>query len=241
MPSDTSNSTNITIEELLEKFSSGSQRQRLRLVNEIESRSKELCEIGSKLFDNFDKESDEWTVGWIFQVLNRHQKEFLSKFLEKEPIGWFMASSSVGIDYDPLQKNLLEENFEEADRITSSILRELAGPNAMERGYVYFSEVNSIDGVDLVSLDRLWTAYSQGKFGFSVQARLLDSLGGSYEKLWPRIGWKIDGVWTRYPNAFTWSLKAPEGHMPLINQLRGVRLMNEYMNHHSLQARRKGK
>ena len=60
---------------------------------------------------------------------------------------------------------------------------------------------------------------------------LLDSLGGSYEKLWPRIGWKTDGVWTRYPKAFTWSLDAPEGHMPLVNQLRGVRLMDAYLNH----------
>lgn len=29
-----------------------------------------------------------------------------------------------------------------------------------------------------------------------------------------------DGYWTRYPSSFSWSLEAPEGHMPLINQLR---------------------
>ena len=89
-------------------------------------------------------------------------------------------------------------------------------------------------GIDLVSLDRLWTVYSQGRFGFSMQARLLDGLDGNYVKLWPRIGWKIDGVWTRYPRAFTWSMKAPEGHMPLINQLRGVRLMDSILKHPDL-------
>ena len=53
MPSDTSESTSVPIEELLENFSSGSLRQRRRLVDEIESRSKDLVEIGEKLFKTF--------------------------------------------------------------------------------------------------------------------------------------------------------------------------------------------
>ena len=35
-----------------------------------------------------------------------------------------------------------------------------------------------------------------------------------------------------------WSLEAPEGHMPLVNQLRGVRLMDALLNHPALQQRR---
>ena len=52
-----------------------------------------------------------------------------------------------------------------------------------------------------------------------------------WEQLWPQIGWKNEGSWTRYPGAFTWSHDAPEGHMPLVNQLRGVRLMDAYLRH----------
>ena len=92
-------------------------------------------------------------------------------------------------------------------------------------------------GVDLESLDRLWLAYSRGRFGFSVQGRLLAALDGQWERLWPRLGWKQDGVWTRYPGSFTWSLEAPEGHMPLINQLRGVRLMDALLRHPALARR----
>ena len=117
-------------------------------------------------------------------------------------------------------------------------MRALAGAGAELRGYIYFSEVAFMPGKDLVTIDRLWTAYSQGRFGFSAQARLLDALDGRYDRLWPRIGWKSNGVWTRYPNAFTWSLEAPEGHMPLINQLRGVRLMDSLLNHSALISRR---
>ncbi len=237
MPSDTSESTSVPIEELLEKFSSSSLRQRLRLVKEIESRSNELVELGSKLFDNFDQESDNWSFGWILQVLNRHQKEYLKGFLENEDPPLFFTASLIDIDHRPLQISLLEERFEDADRITSETLRKLAGKSAIQRGYVYFSEVENMSSVDLNSLDRLWIAYSLGKFGFSVQARLLESLGGRYEKLWPRIGWKTDNGWTRYPKSFTWSLDAPEGHMPLVNQLRGVRLMDAYLKHPFLTSR----
>jgi hypothetical protein len=60
---------------------------------------------------------------------------------------------------------------------------------------------------------------------------------GQWERLWPRLGWKLNGVWTRYPGSFTWSLEAPEGHMPLINQLRGVRLMDALLRHPGLARR----
>ena len=136
-----------------------------------------------------------------------------------------------------MQRALLDEDFEEADRLTSCVLRELAGDQAVKRGYVYFSEVPPMEGLDLTTLDRLWIAYSQGRFGFTVQARLLKALDGRYDRLWPRIGWKLDGTWTRYPGAFQWSMDAPEGHMPLINQLRGVRLMDALLSHPGLQPR----
>ncbi len=238
MASETPDSKIMSIEELLEKFLSGSERQKRRLISEVESRSKDLSELGQNLLNGFDQESDDWTMGWILQILNRHQQQFLSDLLKIKPLPWFVTPSSNGIDYEPLQKSLLEERFETADRLTSETLRKLAGDGAVSRGYVYFSEVAGMDVEDLVTIDRLWTAYSQGKFGFSAQARLLESLDGRYDKLWPRVGWKSDGIWTRYPNSFTWSLEAPEGHMPLVNQLRGVRLMDAYLTHPFLKARK---
>ena len=65
----------------------------------------------------------------------------------------------------------------------------------------------------------------------------LKACQGRWEQLWPRLGWKSGGVWTRYPGSFQWSLSAPEGHMPLINQLRGVRLMDALLSHPALVAR----
>jgi hypothetical protein len=51
------------------------------------------------------------------------------------------------------------------------------------------------------------------------------------------LGWKDGGLWTRYPGSFQWSIDAPEGHMPLVNQLRGVRLMDALLRHPALQQR----
>ena len=93
---------------------------------------------------------------------------------------------------------------------------------------------------DLDSLDRLWVCFSRGRFGFSVQGRLLNSLAGRWDRLWPGLAWKDGGQWTRYPGSFQWSIDAPEGHMPLVNQLRGVRLMDALLQHPALQRRIKG-
>jgi len=90
---------------------------------------------------------------------------------------------------------------------------------------------------DLETIDRLWIIYSTGRFGFSIQAKILKSVGKKYELMWPKIGWKKEGLWTRYPGSFRWSLDAPDGHMPLINQLRGVRLMDSILKHPAIAER----
>ena len=236
MLSGLSSSSDLSVDQLLEKFSSGSSRQKRSLIPAVEKAADQLAAMGAAALASFDREGDEWAAGWILQALHRHQPSALSPLFNASG-GWFAACSESDLDYSPLQQALLEERFEEADRLTSAFLRKLAGEQAERRGYVYFSEVLSMRGLDLVTMDRLWIAYSQGRFGFTVQARLLATLNGRYDKLWPRIGWKKEGVWTRYPKAFDWSLKAPEGHMPLVNQLRGIRLIDALLNHPSLVAR----
>lgn len=236
MPSKEKDS-NVSINELLEQFINGSVRKRKSLTNLLEQRSSELEDLGQTLLESFDPNGDDWAAGWILQIINRHNPESLKNILPLGKSVWFSSPSDAEIDYSPLQTSLIAEEFEEADRFTSAKLRELAGNEAVSRGYVYFSEVEFIPKTDLSTIDRLWVAFSQGKFGFTSQASLLKSLGGRYDRLWPRIGWKVDGVWTRYPTSFTWSLLAPEGHMPLINQLRGVRLMDAILNHPGIKDR----
>tara|TARA_Y100001968_G_scaffold298193_1_gene307904 strand:- start:177 stop:893 length:717 start_codon:yes stop_codon:yes gene_type:complete len=226
-----------SIEDFLESFKMASERKRLALIGEFEDRIEELLNLGATLMSGFDPYISDWTPGFILQLIHKNDENFIKNSLKCDDLSWFRAPSDVGFDYSPLQRYLLSECYEDADRFTSSKLRELAGEKAVKRGYVYFSEVESIPSIDLATLDKLWFVYSRGKFGFTVQAKILDSLGGRYDKLWPRIGWKKDGIWTRYPKSFNWSIDAPSGHMPLVNQLRGVRLMDALLNHEGFKAK----
>ena len=232
-----SSQDNVNNEEtinLVKKFIASNQRKRRNLVNDIESSAESLYIVGEEIINNVDREGDDWCIGWVLQVLKKYKPNFFDKDIYNN---WYYTKSGINLNYDNLQLNLLKQNFEEADRLTSAYLRKLAGKVAENRGYVFYSEVKDMPGEDLVTIDRLWNIYSQGKFGFSNQAKLLKSVGKRYDLLWPKIGWKKDGIWTRYPTSFCWSLKAPEGHMPLVNQLRGVRLMDSILRHPSIAKR----
>ena len=222
------------ITNLVKSFVESNQRKRKSLIKKIESSADSLFEVADTFLRESERGGDDWANGWILQVLKMYKPEFFENDIYNK---WFLTYTEKEINFDKLQLNLLEQNFEEADRLTSSILRQLAGKVAEKRGYVFYSEVKNMPGKDLETLDRLWKIYSQGKFGFSIQAKLLKSVGKRYDLLWPRIGWKKDGIWTRYPSAFSWSLDAPDGHMPLVNQLRGVRLMDSILRHPSIALR----
>ncbi|WP_216902864.1 GUN4 domain-containing protein [Synechococcus sp. CCY 9618] len=231
-------SSTVGAEQLLERFLSGSLRQRRSLMAALEQAGSELLELIPDRLDRLDATGDDWAAGHLIQLLlSAAEPGARQALLERHPEGWLAVPSAAGRNYAPLQRQLMGQDFEQADRLTSEHLRQLAGEAAVRRGYVYYSEVATMASTDLESLDRLWVCYSQGRFGFSVQARLLQGCQGQWDRLWPRLGWKAQGTWTRYPGAFVWSLEAPEGHMPLINQLRGVRLMDALLQHPAIQGR----
>ena len=139
--------------------------------------------------------------------------------------------SDAGIDYTLLQQLLAEQNFQAADQLTLQKLCELAGTAAIERKWLYFTEVQQFPATDLQTINDLWLTHSEGKFGFSVQREIWLGVGKNWDKFWSKIGWKTGNQWTRYPHEFTWDLSAPKGHLPLSNQLRGVRVIASLLAH----------
>ncbi|WP_094559569.1 GUN4 domain-containing protein [Synechococcus sp. 8F6] len=229
--------TSASPESLLERFQSGNPRQRRALLAALQEQRQLLRPLIADHLSALDATGDDWAAGFLIQLLLDESDGLRDAFLARYPLGWLATVSARGLDYAPLQQALMAQQFEEADRITSALLRELAGPTAVRRGYVYYSEVPPMPSADLDSLDRLWVCFSRGRFGFSVQGRLLRSCNDRWELLWPKLAWKDGGRWTRYPGSFQWSIDAPEGHMPLVNQLRGVRLMDALLSHPALQQR----
>jgi GUN4-like/ARM-like repeat domain, GUN4-N terminal len=164
----------------------------------------------------------------LFHLATPQTLDFLKTHF---PVGVVPLKTQHGIDYHPLQELLAQQDFQAADKLTLQKLCELAGTATVLRNWVYFTEVATLPVTDLQTLDALWLAHSEGKFGFSVQREIWLSGGKNWDKLWPKIGWKVGNNWTRYPHEFTWSLEAPRGHLPLSNQLRGVRAFAALLAH----------
>ena len=170
--------------------------------------------------------------GKLIQLLfATQQPEGQQRIAETWPQGRIPTPSAQNLDYQELQQLLVAQSFQEADRLTLHKLCELAGETAVRRNWLYFTEVEQFPSIDLHTLDTLWSLYSEGKFGFSRQRQIWLGQGQNWDKLWPRIAWKQGNLWTRYPTEFIWDLSAPDGHLPLSNQLRGVRVMAALLTH----------
>mgnify|MGYP001276026221 CR=1 FL=1 len=159
MTEENTNQEKLSIEGLLESFLKASERKRLGLLSILEERVDELLGLGSSLMSGYKSDLCDWAPGYILQLIHKTDENFIKNNLDCDDLSWFTAPSEVGFDYSPLQRYLLNESYEDADRFTSSKLRELAGEKAVKRGYVYFSEVESIPSIDLSTIDKLWIVY----------------------------------------------------------------------------------
>jgi hypothetical protein len=220
------------LRELRDRLSADSEKQQLSALSELEA----LGDAGSQVLMEFlgDRSADAITFvdGRAYQILHRLGIDEITTFLKTTfPDGLVPMPSDRAIDYRPLQALLVQQHFEEADRLTLQKMCELAGDTAKNRKWLYFSEVNQFPVTDLQTIDRLWHVYSEGKFGFAVQRKIWLTAGRDWDVFWPKIGWRKGTAWTRYPSEFIWDLTAPRGHLPLSNQLRGVRVIEALMNH----------
>lgn len=219
------------VTELQEKLFSQSPKKQLPIVSELAN----LGESGLEALITFLEQegaSPTPAIGEAYLELYAANLPKSNQFLQdKFPQGVVPLKSERNIDYSPLQEALVKRSFQEADRLTLLKRCELAGEQAMQRKWIYFTEVENFPSTDLQTMDQLWYVYSQGKFGFSVQRKLWLSLGKDFPKLWEKIAWKKGNLWTRYPNEFIWDLSAPVGHLPLSNQLRGVREFASLLSH----------
>ena len=184
--------------------------------------------------------------GCAYQVLYmasvKESSASASALVEEFPEGLVCPQSDRGIDYGDLQMLLVRQEYLQADKLTNQKLCAIAGESAVERKWVYFTEVGQFPLIDLQAMDILWGLYSEDKFGWSKQRNLWLRLGEDWERLWIQLQWKsTEGVWTRYPGEFVWDLDAaPAGHLPLSNQLRGVRTLDSLLRHPAWQFPWKG-
>jgi hypothetical protein len=121
-----------------------------------------------------------------------------------------------------LQELLVAGDWREADRETIQVILSVTGASNLES--ITPNDVRQFPCNELHVIDRLWTNYSQGKFGFSVQAQLYQSVGGSLEttiaqdysvieRFGDRVGWRVNGNWQKCDD-LDYTLNAPIGCHP---------------------------
>jgi hypothetical protein len=220
------------IESLRQPLVAGSLQIQQQVIPQLANLGEGGLDVLMEFLYERRKNPPTWVDGKAYQVLYTSDSAKAKEFLQNHfPSGLVPLKSDCNIDYSPIQKLLATQDFQAADRMTLQKMCELAGTTATQRKWLYFTEVENFSATDLQTLNTLWVVHSEGKFGFSVQREIWLSLGKNWDNLWGKIGWKKGNNWTRYPNEFTWDLSAPRGHLPLTNQLRGVRVMSSLLSH----------
>ncbi|WP_414550490.1 protein kinase domain-containing protein [Anabaena sp. CCY 0017] len=127
--------------------------------------------------------------------------------------------SAVGMDYSKLRDLLAAGKWQEANEETERVM--LAVAKREGNGLLNVEDIDNFPCVDLRTIDQLWVKYSNGRFGFSVQKRIYQSLGGTREyneKIWEafgeKVGWRKGGDW--FYSDITYDIKAPSAHFPCV-------------------------
>jgi serine/threonine protein kinase len=126
--------------------------------------------------------------------------------------------SAKGVDYRKLDRLLASEKWKEADQETVKKMLEVA--DRTSECWLRDEDIYQFPCEDLRTMDQLWVKYSNGCFGFSVQKRIYENLGGTREydpKIWEafrdRVGWRDSNGWIKY-NDLKFNTKPPQGHLP---------------------------
>jgi serine/threonine-protein kinase len=175
------------------------------------------------------------------------------------PVPTVPLKSVKVIDYTNLQSLLAAGKWEEADEETGKKMCEVTGRQEelelyyKEFGipceddlYLYVEDIINFPCEDLRTIDQLWLKSSNGHFGFSVQKRIYQSMGviRGNEKTWQafaeRVGWRTEkksGLAGYTMLNHTFSITAPEGHLPVLVWLDYVGLGEWYRGLDSLVMR----
>jgi hypothetical protein len=216
----------------LPRLNAESEKAQLQLIQQCADSGDSGLETLMEFLLERQAQRPSAAAGKAYRLLRKANTAKTQEFCQTHfPQGVVPLQSAQEVDYSKLQELLIQQDFQAADRLTLEKLCKLAGDAAIQRKWIYFTEVESFPTVDLQTIDLLWLVYSEGKFGYSVQRELWLGMGKNWEKLWTVIGWKSGNSWTRYPQGFTWNLSAPRGHLPLSNQLRGVRVIASLLMH----------
>jgi hypothetical protein len=131
--------------------------------------------------------------------------------------------ASIGpfqLDYRPLADRLRRRDWLGADQLTALAVLNCSGMK--EGDWLRPEQLANIPCEDLLTIDRLWSSYSDGHFGLSVQLLLWELVDNDDQRLSERVGWRLNNNWISNHNLM-FTNDAPIGHLPYVPRFGGVR------------------
>lgn len=134
-------------------------------------------------------------------------------------------SPETKVNYTQLQSLLAQEKWREANNETYLLLLKAAKRD--KQGWLTTDSVKDLACWDLATIDKLWSSYSQGHFGFTPQLRIFLETGNrpgrlvaieKYQEFGDRVGWRQNQDWIIFKENLNYSLDAPVGHLPAPRQ-----------------------
>ncbi|MBD1827155.1 serine/threonine-protein kinase [Microcoleus vaginatus GB1-A2] len=126
--------------------------------------------------------------------------------------------SGRGVDYTKLRDFLSNKKWKEADRETWTLMCQSLSQQPGTQ--LEISQIYQLPCEDLQTVDRLWLHYSQGRFGFSVQKQIYESVKRDYIRFCDRVNWQTYNSTTLGQVKFT--QQAPIGHLPSRSWVGGI-------------------
>ncbi len=188
---------------------------------------------GISPFDLFDDTSDRWM--WRDYLLPTNQvTSYLSDILDKmiqNALGQRYKSAKqvlevmavktqpekkpqitdIGLNYTRLRDFLTWKQWEKADEETWALMCQALSKR--KNSYLSYSDLETLPCQDFQIIDQLWTKYSQGHFGFSIQVQIYHACDNDYGQFCAQVGWYLPYS-TSARQKLTFKLSAPTGHLP---------------------------
>ncbi|MBP0016396.1 MAG: GUN4 domain-containing protein [Cyanobacteria bacterium SBLK] len=154
------------IEGVKKRLAGSDERERLAALEDALNYDEEGLQIviAALQSDCIAIEIKAWEL-----LRDREEPQVTKALFLYDPIG-----PSREAEYRTLRQLLEKGNWQEADKETKSILLRLA---KRQDKWLRKEDILKIPALELVACDRLWLRYSRGRFGFSVQAQLLENQG----------------------------------------------------------------
>jgi uncharacterized caspase-like protein len=148
-------------------------------------------------------------------------------------------TAEEGVDYTQLEYLLKMEQWEAANQETADLMHRITLKRKHWKAFDQETNVDILLGLakrwsedwltieniqnfpctDLHTIDRLWSKYSRGRFGFSVQKLIYESsTDGNWKLFGEAVGWRKGFLflkeWIPY-NQVNFDISAPRGHLPI--------------------------